>query len=205
MKVLANETKRILAVLLSVAMIFAYVPNNVMAYADENTDENAVVEEGVTNEAANTVAEEPASEPDDNTGGGDGDITDDPEDSQADVDIWLVKDAIATSHIVLFPSTIASYYRDSDKYPDPTAGDDRYNAGSVPIVTKNAADKTTEDGTLKGGLVGTKDYKTTTANTVGTDSVYDSIVVPADHDNDFVFYMKPAAGYAWKAQGVNFL
>ena len=44
MKVLANETKRILAVLLSVAMIFAYVPNNVMAYA-EGVSEDAVVEE----------------------------------------------------------------------------------------------------------------------------------------------------------------
>ena len=46
MKVLANETKRILAVLLSVAMIFAYVPNNVMAYADDvsgnDTEEAAV-------------------------------------------------------------------------------------------------------------------------------------------------------------------
>ena len=40
MKAVLNETKRILAVLLSVAMIFAYVPNNVMAYADEKTDEN---------------------------------------------------------------------------------------------------------------------------------------------------------------------
>ena len=50
MKVLANETKRILAVLLSVAMIFAYVPNTVSAYADEKTDENAVVDGGETGE-----------------------------------------------------------------------------------------------------------------------------------------------------------
>ena len=46
MKVLANETKRILAVLLSVAMIFAYVPNTVSAYADEPSDNNAPAIEG---------------------------------------------------------------------------------------------------------------------------------------------------------------
>ena len=51
MKVLANETKRILAVLLSVAMIFAYVPNNVAAYADEVSDDNAPAVEDATEEA----------------------------------------------------------------------------------------------------------------------------------------------------------
>ena len=43
MKVLANETKRILAVLLSVAMIFAYVPSNVAAYAELAPSETVTV------------------------------------------------------------------------------------------------------------------------------------------------------------------
>ena len=55
MKVLANETKRILAVLLSVAMIFAYVPNNVMAYADEIEDAETAEEEVVTDDSADAL------------------------------------------------------------------------------------------------------------------------------------------------------
>ena len=68
MKVLANETKRILAVLLSVAMIFAYVPNNVMAYADEVSGND-------TEEAAETVDEEV--------------VTDDSADALNDVAVWI--------------------------------------------------------------------------------------------------------------------
>ena len=75
MKVLANETKRILAVLLSVAMIFAYVPNNVMAYADEVSGND-------TEEAAVTETPE--------TNGEDGDvITDEEDESFADVRVQL--------------------------------------------------------------------------------------------------------------------
>ena len=51
MKVLANETKRILAVLLSVAMIFAYVPSTVSAYADNKDvsgNDTTAVEEAST-------------------------------------------------------------------------------------------------------------------------------------------------------------
>ena len=75
MKVLANETKRILAVLLSVAMIFAYVPNNVMAYADDVSGND-------TEEAAVTETPE--------TNGDDGDvITDEEDESFADVRVQL--------------------------------------------------------------------------------------------------------------------
>ena len=89
MKVLANETKRILAVLLSVAMIFAYVPNNVVAYADEvsgnDTEEAAVTEEdSVAQKATNAV--------EDTSGTDDGEEAADPLLSQGDLEVIIIPD-----------------------------------------------------------------------------------------------------------------
>ena len=88
MKVLANETKRILAVLLSVAMIFAYVPSTVSAYADEvsgNDTEEAAVEG--SGEESISDALNYSVEGEENTS--DEEIIDDPLNSKSDVELVL--------------------------------------------------------------------------------------------------------------------
>ena len=85
MKVLANETKRILAVLLSVAMIFAYVPNNVAAYADDDVP----AAESETVENGDVISAEPQNNNEEMEGAGEDLIVDDPELSKADVELQL--------------------------------------------------------------------------------------------------------------------
>ena len=62
MKAVLKETKRIMAVLLSVAMIFAYVPETVFTYGANVTDETVEQMSEETSEQASEQNEEPSSE-----------------------------------------------------------------------------------------------------------------------------------------------
>ena len=69
MKAVLNETKRILAVMLSVAMIIAAVPQAAFAETPSGNDADDPViqteEDGVANEAAETVVEDATETPTD--------------------------------------------------------------------------------------------------------------------------------------------
>ena len=113
MKVLANETKRILAVLLSVAMIFAYVPSNI--YAAETTSDDGIIEEDAQ---ADEVVEEEV-KTDDALAAADSqepeeaeEVKDDELDAKADVQIkFVATDARPTT----LKANIYRYYSDVEK------------------------------------------------------------------------------------------